>query len=148
MKGPLALALLAAALAAPACAGTEADSASRVTITPVTKLTIRTWLTGGRPGVTYTLTCGPARITGLPAGRLRPLDACRALALIGDRIYRPTLSLPRVGCAYVQAPPRAEIVGQRRGRTVRTAVSVGPCERLLVARATLDRVVAWDAADR
>jgi hypothetical protein len=91
------------------------------------------------------LTCGPARVTGLPAGRLRPLDACRAVGLIGDRFYRNSLSTTIDGCNYVQAPRRVEIVGHRRGRTVRTFAEVGACERLLVSRATLNRVVVWSS---
>lgn len=152
MKGPFALGVVAAALAAvvaPACAGTDTEPASpEAAAAPLTRLTVKTWLPGDVPGDTYTLTCGPARITGLPPGRLRPLEACGALGQIGDRIYRRSLSVTRTGCAYVQEPPRAELVGHRRGRSVRTSVSIGPCERLLVPRAALDRIVAWGQADR
>lgn len=129
------LGLALTVLAAPAGAGV-----------PATKLTITTTLEAGRPGVTYTLTCGPARVRGLPAGRLSALDACRALALVGDRLYRPRLSEHVRGCNYLVAPRKATIVGHRLGRTVRTFVELGGCERLLVARTTLARFVVWTAA--
>ena len=112
---------------------------------PTTKLTISTTLEGGRPGTSYVLTCGPASVRNLPKGVLRPLDACRALALVGERIYRARLSTHIVGCTYIVAPRKATIVGYRNGRNVRTVVEVGGCEKLLVARKTLDRFIAWSA---
>jgi hypothetical protein len=145
MQRLVALGLLAAALVAPACLGSTAAGEAEA---PVTKLTITSRLEGGKPGLKYTLTCGPARLVGLPAGRLTALDACRAVGLIGDRIYRPSLSVDVPDCDYVQAPRSVEIVGYRRARAVRTRAEVGACERLLVARATLERVVAWSAPDR
>ena len=113
---------------------------------PATKLTITTRLEGGRSGPVYTLTCRPAGVRGLPAGRLSPLDACRALVLVGERIYQPRLSVHVEGCAYITAPRQATIVGYRLGRKVRTVVEVGACERLLVARKTLDRFVVWSGS--
>jgi len=112
---------------------------------PTTKLTISTTLEGGRSGPTYVLTCGPAAVRNLPKGVLRPLDACRALALVGERLYRPSLSTHIKGCNYIVEPRQATIVGYRNGRKVRTSVEVGGCERLLVARKTLDRFIAWSA---
>jgi len=112
---------------------------------PTTRLTISTTLEGGRAGTRYVLTCGPAGVRNLPTGVLRPLDACRALTLVGERIYRKRLSTHIEGCNYIVEPRRATIVGYRNGRTVRTSVDVGGCERLLVARRTLDRFIAWSA---
>ena len=120
-------------------AGTAAAAA------PTTKLTISTTLEGGRPGTTYVLTCGPAAVRNLPKGVLRPLDACRALTLVGNRLYRARLSTHVEGCTYIVAPRKATIVGYRNGRKVRTSVEVGGCEKLLVARKTLDRFIAWSA---
>ena len=42
---------------------------------PTTKLTISTTLEGGRSPHTYTLTCGPSAVRGLPRGTRLPLDA-------------------------------------------------------------------------
>lgn len=114
--------------------------------TPSTKLTITTQLEGGRRGPVYTMTCGPAAVRGLPAGVLRPLDACRALVLVGRRVYQPRLSTHIAGCAYITSPRRATIAGYRLGRKVHTVVEVGACERLLVARRTLDRFVVWSGS--
>ena len=111
--------------------------------TPATKLTVSTTLEGGRSPHTYTLTCGPASVRGLPRGRLAPLDACRAVALAGRRLYRARLSSRIEGCEYVVAPRRATIVGYRLGRRVRTVVEVGGCERLAVPLRTLTRFVVW-----
>jgi hypothetical protein len=133
MRVLLVLAVVVGTLAAPAGA-----------LTPSTKLTVATRLEGGRSGATYTLTCGPAGVRGLPAGALKPLDACRALALVGSRLYRPSLSVHVEGCQYVVAPRRATVAGYRLGRRVRTVVELGGCERLLVARRTRDRFV-WRA---
>ncbi len=110
---------------------------------PSTKLTITTTLEGGRSPHAYTLTCAPAAVRGLPAGRLDARDACRALALVGDGLYRPRLSLHVRGCNYIVAPRRATIAGYRLGRRVSTLVELGGCERLLVARRTLTRFVTW-----
>jgi hypothetical protein len=112
---------------------------------PTTRLTVTTTLEGGRPGVSYTLACGPPSVRGLPKGVLGPLDACRALVLVGDRLYRPRLSTHIVGCNYIVATRRATIVGYRLGRRVRTMVEVGGCERLLVSARTLARFVVWNA---
>jgi hypothetical protein len=130
--------MLVAALAAALAAGASAAA-------PTTKLTISTTLEGGRPGATYVLTCGPPAVRDLPKGVLRPLDACRALTLVGRRIYRPSLSTHIAGCTYIVEPRKATIVGYRNGRKVRTSVEVGGCEKLLVARTTLDRFIAWSA---
>jgi len=113
---------------------------------PTTKLTIATTLEGGRSPHAYTLTCDPAGVRGLPAGRLDARDACRALAVVGDRLYRPRLSLHVKGCNYIVAPRRATIAGYRLGRRVSTVVELGGCERLLVARATLARFVVWTSS--
>jgi hypothetical protein len=134
MRSLLLVGLLAAALAVEASAAV-----------PRTKLTITTTLEGGRPGAAYVLTCGPASVRNLPRGVLRPLDACRALALVGERIYRPRLSTHIAGCSYIVAPRRATIAGYRAGRRLRTEVEVGACEKLLVSRTTLDRFIAWSA---
>ena len=111
---------------------------------PATALTITTRLEGGQSPRTYTLTCGPAAVRGLPAGVLKPLDACRAVALAGLRLYQPRLSQHIAGCNYIVAPRRAVIVGHRLGRRVRTVVEVGGCERLLVPLRVLERFVVWD----
>lgn len=111
---------------------------------PATKLTITTRLEGGNSPRTYTLTCGPASVRALPPGTLRPLDACRAVALAGQQLYQPRLSRHVVGCEYFVAPRRAEIVGYRLGRRVRTLVEVGACERPLVPLRVLSRFVVWD----
>jgi hypothetical protein len=134
MRRGILIAVLAAVVA-----GTAAAAA------PTTKLTISTTLEGGRPGTTYVLTCGPAAVRNLPKGVLRPLDACRALTLVGNRLYRARLSTHVEGCTYIVAPRKATIVGYRNGRKVRTSVEVGGCEKLLVARKTLDRFIAWSA---
>ena len=86
----------AAALAVPAPAAS-----------PATKLTVTTRLEGGRAPHTYTLTCGPAAVRGLPPGTLKPVDACRAIALAGARLYRPRLSQHIEGCNYFVAPRSA-----------------------------------------
>ena len=112
---------------------------------PTTRLTISATLEGGRPGANYVLTCGPAAVRNLPKGVLRPLDACRALGLVGNRIYLRRLSTHIEGCNYIVEPRKATIVGYRNGRQVRTEVTVGACEKLLVARRTLDRFIAWSA---
>jgi hypothetical protein len=126
---------LVAALAAPASPAA-----------PGTKLTITTWLEGGRSQHDYTLTCAPASVRGLPQGRLQALDACAALREVGERLYVPWLSRHVKGCSYIQAPRRALIVGSRNGRHVRTQVEVGACERLLVPLRLLNRVVVWSSA--
>lgn len=123
---------LSAALALPASAAF-----------PATKLTITTRLEGGDSPHTYTLTCGPATVRGLPTGALKPLDACRAIALAGARLYQPRLSVRIEGCEYIVAPRRAVIAGYRLGKRVRTIVEVGGCERLLVPLRVLDRFVVW-----
>jgi len=110
---------------------------------PTTKLTITTRLEGGYSPQTYTLTCGPASVRGLPPGTLRPLDACRAIALAGARLYQPSLSVRIEGCEYFVAPRRAVIAGYRLGKRVRTVVEVGGCERLLVPLRVLNRFVVW-----
>ena len=110
---------------------------------PATKLTITTRLEGGSSPLTYTLTCGPASVRGLPAGTLKPLDACRAVALAGERLHQPRLSVRIEGCEYFVAPRRAVITGHRSGRRVRTFVEVGGCERLLVPLRVLGRFVVW-----
>ena len=114
--------------------------------TPGTSLTITAWSVGGRTMHTYRLTCAPAGVRGPVAGTLRPADACAALREIGARIYLPALSEHLKGCNYIQAPPRASIVGTRNGRRVRTAVQVGGCERPLVPVRLLRRVVRFPAA--
>ena len=130
---PMLLGLIAAAaLALPASA-----------TTPATKLTITTRLEAGHSPRTYTLTCGPAAVRGLPAGTLQPLDACRAVARAGTRLYQRRLSQHLEGCEYIVAPRRAVITGYRLGRRVRTLVEVGGCERLLVPLEVLDRFVVW-----
>jgi hypothetical protein len=106
-------------------------------------LTITTRLEGGYAPHTYTLTCAPAAVRGLPPGTLKPLDACRAVALAGARLYRPSLSRHIESCNYIVAPRRAVIVGYRLGRRVRTMVEVGGCERLLVPLHVLNRFVVW-----
>ncbi len=126
--------LVAAVLAIPALAGS-----------PATKLTISTTLEGGRSPHTYTLTCGPASVRGLPRGRLKPTDACAAVGLAGRRLYQPRLSRHIAGCNYVVAPRRATVVGYRLGRRVRTVVEVGSCERQVVSRRVLERFVVWYA---
>ena len=113
--------------------------------TPATTLTITTWSEGDRSMLTYKLTCSPASVR--PRGLLRPLNACAAIALVGDRLYRPRLSVDVPGCSYIQSPRRASIVGTRLGKRVRTAVEIGACERLLVARATLERFLVWPGGD-
>ena len=125
-----ALALSALALAAPAA-------------TPATKLTITTRLEGGASPHTYTLTCGPAAVRGLQAGTLKPLDACRAVALAGAKLYAARLSQRLEDCNYIVAPRRAVITGYRLGRKVRTVVEVGGCERPLVPVGVVRRFVAW-----
>jgi hypothetical protein len=110
---------------------------------PATKLTITTRLEGGYSPLTYTLTCGPASVRGVPPGTLKPLDACRALALAGERLHQPRLSVRIEGCEYFVAPRRAVITGYRSGKRVRTFVEVGGCERLLVPLRVLDRFVVW-----
>ena len=110
---------------------------------PGTKLTITTRLEGGYSPRTYTLTCGPATVRGLPPGTLKPLDACRAIALAGTRLYQPSLSVRIEGCEYFVAPRRAVITGYRLGKRVRTVVEVGGCERLLVPLRLLNRFVVW-----
>ena len=123
---------LSAALALPASAAF-----------PETKLTITTRLEGGYSPHTYTLTCGPASVRGLPPGTLTPLDACRAVALAGVRLYHAKLSFRIAGCEYFVAPRHAVITGYRLGKRVRTAVEVGSCERQLVPLRVLNRFVAW-----
>jgi hypothetical protein len=113
---------------------------------PATKLTITTRLEGGNSPHTYTLTCNPPAVRGLPPGALKPVDACRAVALAGSRLHRPRLSLHIPNCNYIAAPRRATIVGFRLGRPVRTTVEVGACERLLVPFSVLERFVVWKAA--
>jgi hypothetical protein len=110
---------------------------------PATKLTVSTTLEGGRSPHTYTLTCGPPAVRGLPRGTLKPLDACHAVALAGERLYRPRLSRRIEGCEYIVAPRRATIIGYRLGRRVRTVVEVGGCERLQVPLRVLERFVVW-----
>jgi hypothetical protein len=110
---------------------------------PATRLTITTRLEGGTSPHTYTLTCTPAAVRGLPPGALQPLDACRAIALAGSRLYQPRLSRDISGCSYFAAPRRAVIVGFRLGRPVRTTVEVGACERPLVPLSVLRRFVVW-----
>lgn len=110
---------------------------------PTTSLTITTRLEGGTSPHTYTLTCSPAAVRGLPREALKPLDACRAVALAGLRLYQPRLSRNISGCSYFAAPRRALIVGFRLGRPVRTTVEVGACERLLVPLSVLERFVVW-----
>jgi len=123
----------AAALALPASAAT-----------PATKLTITTRLEGGSSPHTYVLTCSPATVRGLPAGTLKALDACGAVATTGARLYEPRLSRHLVGCEYIVAPRRAVITGYRLGKRVRTLVEVGGCERPLVPLRVLRRFVVWD----
>ena len=125
-----ALTLSALALAAPAA-------------TPATKLTITTRLEGGSSPHTYTLTCGPAAVSGLASGRLKPLDACRAVALAGTKLYAARLSERLEDCNYIVAPRRAVITGYRLGRKVRTMVELGACERPLVPAGVVRRFVAW-----
>jgi len=134
MRSFVLIAVLMAALAGSAAAAV-----------PTTRLTITTTLEGGRAGTNYVLTCGPAGVRNLPKGVLRPLDACRALVLVGERLYRPSLSTHVKGCTYIVEPRKATIVGYRNGRKVRTSVEIGGCERLLVAQKTLDRFIAWSA---
>ena len=110
---------------------------------PGTSLTITSWSVGGRSMHVYRLTCAPASVRGPVAGTLRAADACAALREIGARIYLPTLSERLRGCNYIQAPPRATIVGTRNGRRVRTAVQVGGCEKPLVPVRLVQRVVRW-----
>ena len=112
---------------------------------PGTSLTITAWSVGGRSMHVYRLTCAPASVRGPVAGTLRAADACAALREIGARIYLPALSARLNGCNYIQAPPRAAIVGTRNGRRVRTAVQVGGCERPLVPARLVQRVVRWPA---
>ncbi len=123
----------AAALAAPASAAAP----------PTTRLSITTWLENNLSPQTYVLTCGPATVRGLPRGTLAAADACRALALVGPRLYQPRLSKHKSGCSYVVAPRRAVIAGRRLGKPVRTTVEVGGCEQLLVPRRVLERFVVW-----
>lgn len=134
MRPVLLILVAAAALVTPASAGTP----------PATRLSITTWLENNLGPQTYVLTCGPAAVRGLPRGTLAPVDACRAVALAGPRLYQPRLSRDVKGCNYVVAPRRAVIAGYRMGRRVRTTVEVGACERLLVSRRILERFVAWD----
>jgi hypothetical protein len=124
--------LVAAVLAVPASAGA-----------PATKLTISTTFEGGLSPHTYTLTCGPPGMRGLPRGRLKPADACAAVGLVGRRLYLPRLSRSLAGCNYIVAPRRATIVGHRLGRRVRTVVEVGGCERQVVPLRVLQRFVVW-----
>ena len=65
----------AAALALPASAAT-----------PATKLTITTRLEGGSCP-TRSADLSPATVRGLPAGTLKALDACGAVATTGARLY-------------------------------------------------------------
>lgn len=123
---------LAAVLALPASAAV-----------PATKLTITTRLEGGYSPHTYSVTCGPASVRGLPRGALKPRDACRAIALAGARLYQPSLSVRIEGCEYFVAPRRAVITGYRLGKRIRTAVEVGGCERMLVPLRVLNRFVVW-----
>ena len=125
--------VVSAALAIPASAAS-----------PATKLTIATRLEGGYSPHTYTLTCSPASVRGLPPGTLKPLDACGAVALAGARLYQPRLSRHLAGCEYIVAPRRAVITGYRLGKRVRTLVEVGSCERPLVPLRVLRRFVVWD----
>ena len=125
-------ALLAAVAAVPALAGS-----------PATKLTISTTFEGGLSPHTYTLTCGPAGVRGLPRWRLKPTDACAAVGLVGRRLYEPRLSRRIADCNYIVAPRRATIVGYRLGRRVRTVVELGSCERQLVQLRVLQRFVVW-----
>jgi hypothetical protein len=111
--------------------------------TPATKLTITTRLEGGDAPHTYTLTCGPATVRGLKRGTLGPLDACRAVARAGARLYGPRLSRRLEDCNYIVAPRRATITGYRLGRKVRTFVEVGGCEQQLIPVRVLERFVAW-----
>jgi len=111
--------------------------------TPATKLTITTRLEGGDSPHTYTLTCSPATVQGLQRGRLRPLDACGAVALAGAKLYGTRLSRRLEACDYIVAPRRATITGYRLGRKVRTFVEVGGCEQQLVPLRVLNRFVAW-----
>jgi len=123
---------LSAALALPASAAF-----------PVTKLTITTRLEGGYSPHTYTLTCGPATVRGLPPGTIKPLDACRAVALAGERLYHARMGFRIAGCEYFVAPRHAVITGYRLGKRVRTAVEVGGCERLVVPLRVLSRFIVW-----
>jgi hypothetical protein len=134
MRLVVALAVVAAAVTAPAFA-----------VAPATKLTISTAFEGGLSPNTYTLTCGPPGIRGLPRGRLKPADACAAVGLAGERLYRPRLSRRIAGCNYVVAPRRATITGYRLGRRVRTVLEVGGCERQVVPLRVLERFVVWYA---
>jgi hypothetical protein len=133
----LVLAALAAVLVLPASAAA-----------PQTSLSITTWLEGGRDKEAYTLTCGPTAVRGLPAGTLRAVNACAAVAELGLRLYAPSLSKHVKGCNYIQAPRGATLVGSRNGRTVRTRVEIGACERLLVPMRVLSRVLVWSPASR
>ena len=112
---------------------------------PATKLTISTTFEGGLSPHTYTLTCGPPGVRGLPRWRLKPADACAAVGLAGRRLYQPRLSRRLAGCNYVVAPRRVTIVGHRLGKRVRTVVEVGGCERPLVPLRVLERFVVWHA---
>jgi hypothetical protein len=136
MRPVLLILVAAAALAAPASAAAP----------PTTRLTITTWLENNLAPQTYVLTCGPAAVRGLPRGTLAPVDACRAVALAGQRLYQPRLSKHKSGCAYVVSPRRAVIAGRRLGRPVRTILEVGGCEQLLVPRRVLERFVVWSEA--
>jgi hypothetical protein len=127
----LLLLVAAVALAAPASGAAP----------PTTRLSLTTWLENNLAPRTYVLTCGPAAVR--PRGTLAPADACRALALVGPRLYQPRLSKHRSGCAYVVSPRRAVIAGRRLGRRVRTTVEVGGCEQLLVPRRVLERFLVW-----
>ncbi len=81
-------------------------------------------------------------VRNLPNGVLRPLDACRALvARRRDGSTCPRLSTHSRAATTSVAPRKATIAGYRNGRKVRTFVEVGGCERLLVARTTLNRFV-------
>jgi len=131
MRPVVLILVAAAALATPASAAAPAT----------TRLSITTWLENNLAPRTYVLTCGPATVR--PRGTLAPADACRAVALAGQRLYQPRLSKHKSGCAYVVSPRRAVIAGRRLGKTVRTTVEVGGCEQLLVPKSVLERFVVW-----
>jgi hypothetical protein len=116
--------------------------------TPATTIAVTTWLEGGHGKHTYTLTCAPAAVRGLPPGTLRAADACAALRAIGSKLYGRSLSLHERGCNYIQAGRGALLVGTRNGRRVRVSVEVGPCERLLVPLKTLRRILVWQPTAR
>jgi hypothetical protein len=115
---------------------------------PGTSLTVITWLEGGHGKRSYTLTCAPAAVRGLPGGAIKPLAACAALRELGDRLYGESLSRHIAGCNYIQAPRGGLIAGTRNGRRVRVRVDMGACERLLVPAKTLRRIVYWQSSVR